>query len=178
MIKNIFSLFKFSNRMAKKRSKTKGRRRRRIGAARLNAGSNLVKLGFVGAGYFLGDKINPLIDKVTAGKVSDKIVGAGQTGLGGLLLLKGRSSMIKTAAGGLLAGSGLKRALRAFGVLAPALPSAAVSGYGMVPVIGGYGQVPVIGAYTPNVSLGSYRVPGRVGRTMGATEGSGLIGNN
>lgn len=168
--------------MAKKRHSKKGRRgRRRIGAARLNASSPLVKVAAVAAGYFLGDKINPLIDKVTAGKVSDKIVGVGQTGLGGLLLMKGRSSMIKTAAGGVLAGSGLKRALRAFGVLQPALPPPAgttVTGYGKVPVISGYGQVPVIGGYSPNQTLGAYMVPGRVGRSVGATQGSDLIGNN
>lgn len=166
--------------MAKKRSKTKGSRRRRIGAARLNAGSTMVKLAAVAGGFFLGDKINPLIDKVTAGKVSDKIVGIGQTGLGGLLLMKGRSSLIKTLAGGALAGSGAKRTLRAFGVLAPALPppSSTVTGYGRVPVIGGYGSVPVIGGYTPNQSLGAYQVPGYIGRKMGATQGSDLIGNN
>lgn len=169
--------------MAKKKHSKKGRRgRRRIGAARLNAGSPLVKVAAVAAGYFLGDKINPLIDKVTAGKVSDKIVGVGQTGLGGLLLMKGRASLIKTAAGGVLAGSGLKRALRAFGVLQPALPppvsTTTVTGYGKVPVISGYGQVPVIGGYSPNQALGAYMVPGRVGRSVGSTQGSDLIGNN
>lgn len=166
-----------------KRKKSKGRaRRRRIGAA-LNPGSPIVKIGAVAAGYFLGAKfLNPMIDKVTAGKVDDKIVGAGQTGLGALLLLSKKQNIIKTVAGGILAGSGLKRALTAFGVLTPAItPPAttpAVTGYGNVPVVGrinGYGNVPVVGrinGYTPSGSLGAYSLPS--GRVMGGV-GSDLM---
>ena len=61
--------------------------------------------------------------------------------------------MIKTVAGGLLAGSGLKRAMIVF---KPGTTDT-LGGYGQVPVIGGYQQVPVIGAYTPNQSLNGYQ---------------------
>lgn len=158
-------------------------RRRRVGA--LNMGSPLVKVAAVAAGYFLGDKtINPLIDKVTAGKVSDKVVGIGQTGLGALLLLgKGRSGILKTAAGGLLAGSGLKRVMASFGTTTTT--PAAVTGYQNVPVIGrmgGYQNVPVIGAYSPGVAIGAYTIPsGNTNKVMGSvgcTDGSDLLGSN
>jgi hypothetical protein len=165
--------------MAKKSRKTKrSRGRRRIGAA-LNPASPLIKLAAVAGGYLLADSINPMIDKVTAGKVSDKLVAGGQTGLGALLLLgKGRSNLIKTVAGGIAAGSGLKRGLKAFGVIKPPVvttPTTTVTGYGQVPVIGGYKQVPVIGSYNAPGMVGAYAL--RSGR-VGATQGSDLIGNN
>jgi hypothetical protein len=166
--------------MAKKSRKQKrSRGRRRIGAA-LNPASPLIKLAAVAGGYFLAESINPMIDKLTAGKISDKLVAGGQTGLGALLLMgKGKSSIIKTVAGGIAAGSGLKRGLKAFGVIKPPVVTApAVTGYGSVPVIGGYGSVPVIGkvgGYNAPGSLGAYAL--RSGR-VGATQGSDLIGNN
>jgi hypothetical protein len=159
--------------MAKRSKKSKRRgSRRRIGAA-LNPASPLVKLGAVAIGYFVAGKpINDMIDKVVpTTKIDGKIVGGATTGLGALLLMsKGRSSFIKTVAGGVIAGAGLKRALVAFGVVKAPIATApvqTVTGYGKVPTIGGY-NVPVIG---------SYQTPGTLGR-VGATQGSDLIGNN
>lgn len=171
--------------MAKKKKGPK--RRRRVGAA-LNPSSPIVKLGAVAAGYFLGDKINAQIDKVTASKVDTKIVGAGQVGIGALLLLsKGKAGLIKSVAGGLSAGSGLKRLMTAFSTPAAAVPAAAVTGYGRVPVLGGYnsrmggyGRVPVLGGYNAGGTLagrmGDYRI--NSGRIMGSMDGSGLLSGN
>lgn len=148
-----------------KGKKRKSTRRRRMGAAvGLNPKSPVMKIAAAAAGYLLADTINGAVDKVIPKKtgtttdpstgttttqqnpiVSDKILGVVQVGLGALLLMKGKPSLIKTAAGGLLAGSGAKRALKSFGV---------ISGYQSVPVIGrrriaGYQSVPVIGGRTP-----------------------------
>lgn len=174
--------------MAKKKKGPK--RRRRVGAA-LNPSSPIVKIGAVAAGYFLGDKINEQIDKVTKSKVDTKIVGAGQVGIGALLLLsKGRAGLIKSVAGGLSAGSGLKRLMAAFGTPATTVPAAAVTGYARVPVLGsvynsrlgGYQNVPVlggVGGYNAGGTLagrmGDYRI--NSGRIMGSM-GSDLLGGN
>jgi len=123
--------------MAKQKKRNrKGARRRRIGAA-LNPSSNLVKGGAVLAGYFLAPQINAQIDKLNNGKLGEKMLGAGQTGLGALLLLSkggGKMAIVKTAVGGLVAGSGLKRALVAYNVLKPAVavvpPPATTAGIG------------------------------------------------
>lgn len=165
--------------MAKKKKASKGRRRR-VGA--LSPSSPLIKIGAVAAGYFLAaTPVNGMIDKVTAGKIDNKIVGAGQVGIGALLLLSKRPNIIKTVAGGIAAGTGLKRVMTAFGTPAPA-PAPAVTGYGRVPVVGGYRSVPVIGnrmgAYSPSGTLGGYAIPsGRMGKVMGSVDGSTLIGN-
>jgi len=176
--------------MAKSNKKRKGtRRRRRVGA--LSPSSPMVKIGAVALGYFLtAIPVNGMIDKVSAGKLDSKIIGAGEVGLGALLLLSKKPSLIKTIAGGVAAGAGVKRLLSSFGI-GPAATIPAVTGYGKVPVIGGYGQVPVIGnrgkaavnghlgAYTPSGTLGSYAIrSGQIGRVMGSVEGSTLLGNN
>jgi hypothetical protein len=97
-----------------------------------------------------------------------------EIGLGGLLLLKGKPSLLKTAAGGILAGAGIKAALKKFGV---------ISGYQSVPVIGGkrirgYQSVPVIGAYdqaSPSVAqLAGQNEPGA--NTPAALKGYGVNG--
>lgn len=165
--------------MAKKKITKGTRRRRRVGAA-LNFNSPLIKLAAVAGGYFLtGRIVNEQVDKLVKGKVSDMVVGAGETGLGAFLLLGGRSSMIKTIVGGVAAGAGLRKLVPS--VMGPAIP--AVSGYGSVPVIGGYGSVPVIGShmggYTPSGTLGNYAIPsGRIGGVMGGIGGSDLLGSN
>lgn len=140
--------------MAKKRKGTK----RRVGAASLNPGSPIVKIAAIAAGYFLAaDPINNAIDKANikaatatepAGtRVGETIVMGAELGIGALLLMsKKKASFLKTVPGGLLAGAGLKRALKKFGV---------IKGYQSVPVIGGarrmagYQSTPVIGATRP-----------------------------
>lgn len=148
--------------MAKRKKTT---RRRRIGAAALNPGSPVVQLGSVAVGFLLADTLNAPIDKMLKGDkpaipaMTNKIVGAAEVGLGALLVMgKGKKSLIKTAAGGILAGAGLKRLLREFGV---------ISGYQAVPVIGsqsrginGYQAVPVIGNPFNPSGINGYRVNG------------------
>lgn len=147
------------------------------------------------AGYFFADEINAQLDKfypntvVPAGTTSftdpNTIKLAGQLGLGGYLLLsKGKPSLIKTGAGGILAGSGLKRGLKKFGM---------ITGYQSVPVIGnrlgGYQAVPVIGSRTPAqlsgapAQLQGFRVNGYqptgsgvMGKVSGLYDGFGVNG--
>lgn len=135
--------------MAKKK---KGKRRRSVGGLSLSKKGTGLKLLALAGGYLLADKLNEQIDKflpktkdaTTNVEVPNQTIGiVGQVGLGGLLLMSKKESMIKTIAGGVLAGSGLKRALKTAGV---------IKGYQSVPVIGrprprmnGYQQVPVIG---------------------------------
>jgi DNA-directed RNA polymerase subunit RPC12/RpoP len=171
---------KCQNHMAKKKSKG-GRKRRRVGA--LSPSSPMVKLGSVAVGFLAANQINALVNKVVPASVDAKIVGAGQTGLGALLILsKGRPNIIKTLAGGVLAGSGVKRLAQSMGLM-PA-PAPAVTGYRSVPVIGSYGQVPVIGSgFTPSGTLAGYAIPsggklGRVGSLDARMDGSTLVGNN
>lgn len=142
--------------MAKKRKKH-GRRRRRVGAFKLGGSDTGVKLLAVGAGFLLGNTVNSLIDKVlpkTADAVpvptksAQTMAMVGEIGLGGLLLLRkqgGTTGMAMKVAGGILAGAGVKRALKVLGVM---------SGYQSVPVIGrhrmaGYQSVPALGATVP-----------------------------
>jgi len=165
--------------MAKKRKKTATRRRRRVGAMALNANSTLMKFAPVIAGFLFADKINPMIDKLTGGKIDSKLIGAGQTGLGALLVFgKGKKSMLKTLGGGLLLGTGAKRLTQSFGI-------GRIGGYGNIPVLGnrvnGYHSVPVlgnraVGAYTPNSSVGAYNAnpkPFNVMAGVDTTKGSG-----
>lgn len=110
----------------------------------LSASSPLVKFGSVAVGYFMADKVNTALDKVM-GTLDEKIKAGVEVGAGTLLVMgklgkpKGTLGTVVTVAGGILAGAGLKRALKSFGVIT------------------GYGMVPVIGAYTPNVSLNGYQ---------------------
>ncbi len=139
----------------------------KIGGAKLNPSSTMVKLIAIGAGYLLGDTINSAVDKVipppappaagteltTGQKLMKYLPLAAQGGLGGLLLLKkGKASFIKTGAGGLLLGSAIKRAVKTFGT---------VGGYQAVPVIGahrrrmaGYQAVPTIAGIPAQLSGG------------------------
>lgn len=183
--------------MAKRKKHTGRRRRRSVGAMSLNPKSPLMMIAAVAGGYFLADTINPMIDKfypnaatapATGFSLSDPntIKMAGELGLGGYLLLsKGKASLLKTGAGGILAGAGLKRALVKMGV---------VTGYQSVPVIGrrmgGYQAVPVIGSRTPAQLSGGpaqlqggFRVNGYqptgsgvMGKVSGLYEGHGVNG--
>lgn len=145
--------------MAKKKArKSKPIRRRRIGGlGALNANSPLVKFGAMAAGYFLGDKINAQIDKITGDKVDGKIVAAAEAGAGLFLVFKkGKKTLPLTLIGGVLAGAGIKKGLTEFGV---------INGFHNVPVLGGYRSVPQINGYntTPGSHLGGYKVPQVVG---------------
>jgi hypothetical protein len=174
----------------------------------LNPKSTLVRAASIAAGYFLGDQINSMIDSVTPAGIfpvpvatnpptapatgfaalgfnQDTIIGAAEAGLGAMLLLsKGKASIIKTGAGGILAGAGLHRLLKKTGI---------VTGYQSVPVIGsrrmaGYQSVPVIGKIPGQLKgvpsqLEGFRVNGYgsqgsgvMGRVGGLYDGRGVAG--
>ncbi len=175
--------------MAKRKTKTTRRRRHRVGAMSLAAGSPLVKGISIAAGYLLGDTVNQqLIDKLfgtpTDPVKTGKTIAIGQIGVGSALLfmkLGSKKSIVQDLAGGVLLGAGLKRAMVVFKAGATTM-----SGYGDVPVIGayktpgqlgrkpiaGYGDVPVIGAYNPASALnGTSKVMGGMN-----SNGSTLIG--
>jgi len=140
------------------------RRRRSVGA--MPGTETLVMLGSAGAGFFLGDTLNPMVDKVTsmlplpapaAGTPTTGIASLGlntntiglalEAGLGAALLLKKRKSTVTAALGGLSAGLAVQRLLKTMGI---------VSGFQSVPVIGrrmgGYQSVPVIGKMPQQLS--------------------------
>lgn len=142
--------------MAKGKKKKTGAARR-VGG--ISKSSPLFMYGSIAAGFLLGDKLNTAIDKATGGKIDTKIVAAGQAGLGALLVFKkgGKKSMIKTIAGGVLLGSGVKRGMTAFGI-------GRIGGYQSVPAVSGYQQVPAVG--------------GRSGRRIGSYNGGNHFANN
>lgn len=169
--------------MAKKKRKSGKPAARRVGAAKLNANNPIIKIGSIAAGFFFGDKINEQIDKVAGDKIDSKIIAAGQVGLGGLYLLKkGKKNVLLTAASGVMAGAGIKRAMNAFGI-----GSGAVSGYQGVNVVNGYQNVRAVGykrmgAYLPGnggMSMNGYSTAqGRnvkVGGTGLTNSGSGMM---
>jgi hypothetical protein len=143
---------KYSKR--KKATKKPTRRRRRIGATALNMKSPLVKYGSIAAGFLLANTINTPLDRVVPVSVDPKIVAGAQVGLGAMLAFKKQQSALTTIGGGLLIGSGIKRAMAAFGI-------AGIGGYQSVPVVGrvgAYQNVPVIGGYrTAAVALTGYK---------------------
>jgi hypothetical protein len=179
--------------MAKRRKTTQkrgsgSRGRRRIGAMGLNPDSPMVPIAAAAAGFLLGDKINALFDKVT-GTMDGKLVGAIEGGAGAALImlrLGKKKSLVQVAAGGLLAGAGVKRLLQEFGVIN------GIGGYHSVPALGnrmrGYHSVPALGmtpGYTPNRGPGQVNggyvvnpAPKRsavMGGVAGAASGSGLM---
>lgn len=152
--------------MATKRRRRSHKRRSRVGATSLNPKNPLILLASVAAGYLAGDQIYSAIDKMIPTKdtsatdktqvnvVSDTMVGAGFAGVGALIALKGRKTLPKTIAGGVLAGAGIKFILKDQGV---------IKGFPSVPSIGkrrmsGFNRVPAISGI-PN-SLKGY-IPGR-----------------
>lgn len=157
--------------MAHKKKHHSKRRHRRVGALSLGSSGSLLTLASAGVGFWFADKINPLVDKVVAPTATNQtMVGAVQTGVGlgsALYLAKkarGPIKMVAQVGGGLAAGAGAKRLLKAMGV---------ITGYQSVPVIGGrrhvggYQSVPVIGGPTPSQLQGmrpgqlqGYRVNG------------------
>jgi len=135
---------------SKRRKAKPTRRRRRIGAVALNAGSPLVKYGSIAAGFLMATTINTPLDKVVPISVDPKLVAAGQVGLGAFLAFKKKQSMLTTVAGGLLVGAGVKRAMTALGLgrvgsyqNVPVVGRAGIGAYQNVPVISGYNTAPV-----------------------------------
>jgi len=169
----------------KRTHKTKHRRRHRIGAMALSATSPITMYGSIALGFLMGNTVNGLLNNLVPAAIATdptkavstgKILAAGQAGLGAaLVFMKGRKTTVKTIAGGILLGSGLKRAMTVFKSGATTM-----GGYGDVPVLGaykapgqlgysrkvaGYGDVPVIGAYTGPGALN--------GKVMGSMHSSG-----
>ncbi len=159
-------------------------RRRKVGAMALNAKSPLLTYGSIGAGFVMGDTINAQVDKVT-GTMDDKIKGGITGGIGAALVymkLGAKKSPLEVVAGGVLLGAGVKRLLKAFGIL---------NGYQSMPVLGrrvsqlnGYGKVPVIGGYQTNPTalngvFNGYQVPRTPGnQVMGSAGGYSNGGSN
>lgn len=177
--------------MAKKRKKHGRRRSRRVGAFKLGGKDTGLKLAALAGGFFLGDMINGRIDSLltkttaatattpaTTSSTPTMLATVGELGLGGLLLMRkkqpGAIGMAVPVVGGLLAGAGIRRALKQLGVM---------TGYQSVPVIGrhrmaGYQNVPVIGR-TPTPP----QLAGRPGQLQGyrvngyTSAGSGVMGS-
>ena len=166
-----------------------GKRHRRVGASKLNAGSPVVKLLAVGAGFLLEkyvdvngmilralpakQTITPTSNTTGVNPMYETALTVGEIGLGGYLLLsKKKASVPKVIIGGVLAGMGVHNALKKAGV---------INGYQSVPVIGrrkmaGYKSVPVIG----NTPAQLASVPGQLQgyKVNGYTsQGSGVLGN-
>lgn len=160
-----------SKKMAKRKSK-KAKGRRRVGAAKLNANNPIVKLGSIALGFFLSEKINAPIVKAVGTKLDGKIIGAAEAGVGAWLVFgKGKKTMVKAVAGGVLLGAGVKKAMTEFGI-------GSFGPYGRVPVVAGaYGRVPVLAGYSPNSTLNGYNtnqtLNGKAKVMAGVTPGSG-----
>lgn len=178
--------------MAKKK-RSKGRRRR-VGGSMLNPSSPVVKIAATAAGYLLGDTINDAVDKGLASvikttstdaaeikKTADTldtaktVVMVAEAGAGAYLLFgPGKSSMVKSIAGGVLLGAGAKRGMKKYGV---------IKGYQSMPVVGGrrrvngYQDTPVIGRATPGMGPG--QLQGAPDQLQGfIPQGSGVNGYN
>lgn len=120
-----------------KRKKTKKtvRRRRRVGAVALNPNSALMTYAPIVAGFLLAPQIDKLTAKIIPANVDGKIVAAAEAGLGALLVFgKGKPSVMKKVAGGILLGAGIKRGLTEFGI-------GGIGGYQMVNALNGYNKV-------------------------------------
>lgn len=138
--------------MAKSKTKKKKTvRRRRIGSmGKLNPASPIVTYGSIAAGFVMGTKIDTMLAKVIPAGVDPKIVGVGEIGIGALLVYsKGKKTMLKTVAGGVLLGAGIKKTMTAFGI-------GNIGGYQMVPAVSGYSKVPAVSGYTPGQGMNGY----------------------
>lgn len=183
--------------MAKRK---KGRRRsRRVGAIGFGGKKMTgIKLLSIAAGALLvGEQINDAIDKVLipknttdptalaeAQKKADTYGMVGEVGIGGLLLLRRKQNMLTAVGGGILAGAGLRRALKKMGAIkgyqsVPVIGRHRMTGYQSVPVIGNSGIPPQLAGKVP-AQLQGYRVNGYtpagsgMGVLAGADYGSGV----
>ena len=164
--------------MAKTKKKKTTHRRRRVGAMALNPSSTTMKLITAAAGFLMATPVNAAIDKVTGTSIDQKLVAGGQVGLGAWYLMgKGKKNMLLTIASGVVAGAGLKRGMKAFGI-------GRLGGYGRVPTIGGnqrlmgYGQVDVLNGFSVPGTLNGYETPGIVGRNMNKRRIMGSFGDD
>lgn len=125
----------------KKRSRSRHTRRGRVGALSFSLKkSNYLFLAAIAAGYFFGDKVNALFDKVT-GSLDPKLVSALQLGAGFVIPTTVLKSQAGKIIGGVLIGAGLKGSLKAFGV---------ISGYSdLMPIMGNLRKVSGIGYPLP-----------------------------
>jgi hypothetical protein len=129
--------------------KTTSHRRRRVSGVALNAKSPLLQYGSIAAGYFLGDKVNDLLSKIT-GTLDPKIVAAAEV-VAGYLIKSKMKGAAGTVAGGVLMGAGAKKGLQAFGVVA-GLP--VVNGYRDLKTINGLpGIVKGVPGLSPSMSV-------------------------
>lgn len=177
--------------MAKKKTakKRKPVRRRRVGATALNVKNPIVMFGPIVGGFLLGDKINTAIDTALPDdKVGQKTKGILEGGIGAALVfmkIGKKKTVVEMVAGGVLAGAGVRRLLKEFGIIT------GIGGYQSVPVVArrhhqlnGYGSVPVIGnggyttsKYSLNGALNG--VPGyAVPSPAGSSNVMGGVGNN
>lgn len=122
--------------MARKKKTKKKAARRRVGGglkSMLNPNSDLVKIGSIAIGLLAEKPVNNAIDKmIPPDKLDQKIVAGGQVGLGGAyLMFAKKKNIIFTVGSGVLAGAGLRRGLRAFGI----------GGYQNVRYVNGYQNV-------------------------------------
>lgn len=170
------------NKKGAKRSKRMGR------SSMMNPSSPVLKIAAVAAGYFLGEKIIAPLEKLIPLKntpasgttpatvapiIPEKVIHGAEAGLGALLLMKGKSTMVKTIAGGLLAGRGLKGLMTDFNIM---------TGFQSVPVLGkavrGYQITPVLGAVPASLqgtTNNGYRVNGLPPQLSGyVPNGSGV----
>lgn len=174
-----------------KRKKKKHHRHRRVGAMGPKGKDLALKIAAIAGGFFMGDIVNGYVDRALTKTVPatatmpatrtnppDTVILVGEVGIGGLLLLRrsgGTVGMALKVGGGLLAGIGLRRAMRTMGV---------IKGYQNVPVIGrhrmaGYQNVPVIGQRNTPPQLAG-KIPGQLQgyRVNGyKSSGSGVMGS-
>lgn len=167
-----------------------------MGGIGLKPQSTGMKLIALAAGYLLADMINPEIDKILPKKkdaagveTPNQTIGTvGQVGIGGLLLMRKKQTLLTVGGGGILAGAGLKRALKQMGVIkgyqsVPVIGRHRMAGYQSTPVIAGRpmqltGTPPQLSGYTVNgynsQGSGVMGAVGSVGRRYaGAGDGSG-----
>jgi hypothetical protein len=155
------------------------RKRRSVGAFDLHHSSPLVMFGSMAAGYFLDSSVgvNNMIYGMLPGTVTvpasgttaavntptstmGYLVSGAEAGLGAMLLMSKKKSMIKTVAGGVSLGVAVHSLLKQAKV---------ISGYQSVPVVGrrrmaGYQSTPVVGAIPQ--ALQGYRVNGGIPQTL------------
>ncbi len=152
----------------KKRKKHHGHR---VGGVNFKS-RGMISIASVAVGYLMADTINAQIDKMlpasmttpapagTTSSITNYVPVIGELGIGAALIAFKKTGMIGAVAGGLLAGAGIKRALKQVG---------AISGYQSVPVIGsrnrrmaGYQSTPVIAG-----------IPGQLSGTPSQLSGGG-----
>ena len=111
-------------------------------------------------GFVMADKINAQIDKVVPANVDSKIVAGGQIGIGALVAIKLKKktplAAIGRFTGGVMAGAGAKRGLKAFGI----------GGFYNVPGVNGFYDVKAVSSARRFRSVnGPWPMDGALNRT-------------